>query len=120
MTDPSPEYDAEPAFRVRPYTLTGGRTSSMVVFPMDAQVRMTSASIPDGLGPGQRRVLDLIGKPIAVAEVAARAEIPLPVAQVLIGDLAEFGLVTVDDTFGDNDRPDIQLLRTVLEGLQPG
>lgn len=117
MTEPTPQCHPEPAFRVRPYTVTGGRTRPAVEIPKDAPVRMIATLVPDGLGPAHRRILELLEQPTAAAEMATRAELPLPVAQVLIGDLVESGLVAVDVTPDDNDRPDLQLLQTVLEGL---
>jgi predicted transcriptional regulator len=43
------------------------------------------------------RLLDACRSPISVAEVAARVGVPLGVAQILIGDLAEAGLVQVHE-----------------------
>lgn len=103
--------------RVRPYILTGGRTTPTVEFPVEAQVRPRPLlHRPEGLSPAQNRVLDLVTVPLAVAEVAARADVPLPVARVLIADLIELDAVAVD-TVSPGDRPDIKLLRKVLEGL---
>jgi hypothetical protein len=43
--------------------------------------------------------------------------VPLGVAGVIVGDLAEYGLVVVEPTGGDAV-PDIQLLERVLSGLE--
>ena len=53
----------------------------------------------------------------SVAEIAAMLGVPLGVAEVIVGDLAEYGLVVVEPTDGDAG-PDIQLLERVLSGLQ--
>ncbi len=113
-----PPCHPDTTFRVRPYTLTGGRTSPTVELPIAAEVRaLSSASEPGGLCVALRRVLDVLIEPGSPAEVAARAGVPLPVALVLIDDLVQLGLVAVDKSPVNNDRSDIQLLRKVLEAF---
>lgn len=41
------------------------------------------------------QIVELCRNPISVAEVAARLRVPLGVAQVLVGDLADAGVVSV-------------------------
>jgi hypothetical protein len=52
----------------------------------------------------------------SVAEIAALLGVPLGVAEVIVGDLAEYGLVVIE-TRGESV-PDIQLLERVLSGLE--
>ena len=42
-------------------------------------------------------ILEVCSHPISVAEVAARIGVPLGVAQILVGDLADAGLVRVHE-----------------------
>jgi hypothetical protein len=55
-----------------------------------------------------------------VAEISARLEVPLGVAQVLIADLTLEGRVRLHQprTCGTGDRPDLALLERVLSGLR--
>jgi hypothetical protein len=105
---------------VRPYTLTGGRTRSEAAdFPIETLVVTTE----DGrqrtatLAHEQRRIAELCGDPISVAEVAARIGVPLGVARVLVGDLSAEGVVDVHRPSG-GDRPDLKLLERVLGGIR--
>ena len=105
---------------VRPYTLTGGRTRSEAAdFPIETLVVTTA----DGtrrigeLAHEQRRIAQLCGEPISVAEVAARIGVPLGVARVLVGDLSADGVVDVHRPNG-GDRTDLKLLERVLGGIR--
>jgi hypothetical protein len=53
-----------------------------------------------------------------VAEIAALLSIPLGVARVLVGDLADEGLVRVHQPANQQDQPDLALLEKVLSGLR--
>ncbi|MFI6027372.1 DUF742 domain-containing protein [Amycolatopsis magusensis] len=104
--------------RVRPYVLTGGRTRSRRKLAIEtliaADPRQTGFTTPESA-----RVLSLCLQPRSVAEIAAQLSVPLGVAQVLIGDLAEAGRVTVHATaVADNGRPALDLMYRVLEGLR--
>ncbi len=55
---------------------------------------------------------------LSVAEVSARLDVPLGVARVLIGDMAEEGFVAVHRPQQTGDRPDLALLERVLYGLR--
>ncbi len=111
----------ETAFRVRPYLLTGGRTRSTVDLPMEALVRTT----PEGhaalaaAGLERHRIMSLCVDQQSVAEVSAHLKIHLQVARVLVGDLIDEGLVAVQTANNQpSQRPDLQLLERVLDGLQ--
>jgi len=54
---------------------------------------------------------------LSIAEVSARLDLPLGVARVLIGDMAEQGLVILHRPTTVGDRPDLALLQRVLYGL---
>jgi hypothetical protein len=83
---------------VRPFVITGGRTRHHAVhLRVEALVVASDGSSSTTLQFEHARLLDACRSPISVAEVAARVGVPLGVAQILIGDLAEAGLVQVHE-----------------------
>jgi hypothetical protein len=104
---------------VRPYAVTGGRTESRSRLAVEALVSTTSRGreIMHTLVPEYESVCQMCGELKSVAEVAALLGVPLGVAEVIVGDLAEYGLVVVEPTDLDSV-PDIQLLERVLSGLE--
>jgi hypothetical protein len=65
------------------------------------------------------RSIALLGRDIlSIAEISARLDLPLGVARVLVGDMAESGLVQVHRPAQVGDRPDLALLERVLYGLR--
>lgn len=64
----------------------------------------------------RRRIAELTEIPMSVAEISAHLEIPLGVARVLVGDMADEGLVQVSQP--RSGRPDIVLLERVLNGIR--
>jgi hypothetical protein len=105
---------------VRPYAVTGGRTESRAQLAIEALVSTTSRGreTMHTLMPEYEAVCRLCGELKSVAEIAALLGVPLGVAGVVVGDLAEYGLVRVEPTGGGDSVPDIQLLERVLSGLQ--
>ena len=104
---------------VRPYALTGGRTRAAADFPLETLVVTTELGVSERatLAHERRRIADVCQQPISVAEVAARISVPLGVAKVLVGDMAEAGLVEVHRPH-NADRPDLRLLERVLGGIR--
>jgi hypothetical protein len=106
--------------RVRPYAITGGRTRPTVDLPIEAMVIRSKA----GAGQvGRLRletgaILDLLEQPLSVAEISAHTNLPLGVARVLVGDMSEDGLVTVNSPTRVDGRPNLKLLERVFDGLQ--
>lgn len=82
---------------VRPFVITGGRTRHPSVH-LRVEALVVAAREPDvELQFEHARLLEACPTPVSVAEVAARVGVPLGVAQVLIGDLAEAGYVKVHE-----------------------
>ena len=104
---------------VRPYSWTAGRTSSRFELSFETLISATGRE-PDGAAaPGHRTILTLCATPHSVAELAALLSIPLGVAKVVLGDMAEAGSVMVHRTAGSTDgAPDLDLMHRVLQGLQ--
>lgn len=106
------------ARRVRPYTITSGRTSASVELPVEASLRRAGAREVLLTGPAQQ-VLEICDRR-SVAEVSALTSMPIGVVRVLLGDLVEQGLVEVQDTITDGSSTDerIQLIERTLRGLR--
>ncbi len=115
--------DASASIRVPPYLLTEGRTSPTVVLALESRVqRVVGGSLSSLAGtamPEKAAILAACRMPTPVVEVAGRTRLPIQVTRILIGDLIDEGLVTVETgSTNINDRPDIQLLERVLSGLR--
>lgn len=83
---------------VRPFVITGGRTRHATVhLRVETLVVWTQLEPHGGLQFEHAAILDVCRQPISVAEVAARIGVPLGVAQILVGDLADAGLVRVHE-----------------------
>ncbi|MEU1377286.1 DUF742 domain-containing protein [Streptomyces triculaminicus] len=120
--------------RVRPYSLTGGRTRFGHVLLVETFVGAPAAPRaagpgPDAPGPGPgglasrvlpeaRAILGLCRRLRSVAEVAALLKMPLGVVRVLIADLADQGRIRVYGSGHTPGRPDRALLERVLSGLR--
>jgi hypothetical protein len=105
---------------VRPYAVTGGRTRPRYQLAIEALVTTTTRgrSATFGLVPEQRSICDLCTEIKSVAEIAALLKMPLGVTRVIVGDLAESGLVSVDQPGASEGQPDLALLERVLIGLR--
>lgn len=82
---------------IRPYAMTGGRTAADVA-PISLESQITATGfVPKGIvyrwEPA--RVLQLCATPIALIELAARANIPIGVARVVVSDLCADGALDV-------------------------
>lgn len=121
--------------RVRPYSLTGGRTrfghvllvetfvAALEAAPERAELAATSdASSTTGAAsrvmPEMRAIVELCGRMRTVAEISALLQIPLGVVRVLLSDLADQGKVRVYGTGHGIGHPDRALLERVLGGLR--
>ena len=105
---------------VRPYAVTGGRTGAESQLAIEALVSTTARGreVMHSLVPEYEAVCRLCRELKSVAEIAALLHVPLGVAAVVVGDLAQYGFVFVEPTAGGDSVPDIQLLERVLSGLQ--
>jgi len=119
-------YDHEAGPLVRPYTMTGGRTAPGPTgerFDLITLVSLApqAADIDDEalLGPEHRALLDLCRTETqSVAELAAGADLPVGVVQVLLGGLLELGGITVSRPVPPAQLPDARILHEVIEGLR--
>ncbi len=109
------------ARRVRPYALVAGRTQPSVDMPAETLARITGegAEKVRGLTLERREIASICGDPISIVEISAHVGVPLVVARVLVDDMAAEGLLQCRlPTSADLERPNLQLLERVLDGLQ--
>ena len=110
----------EPGRLVRPYYMTGGRTRpAHDDLELETLVSTTAlgATSPKVGGVERRAIVSLCRDLLSIAEVSARLDLPLGVARVLIGDMADEGFVILHRPTTVGDRPDLALLQRVLYGL---
>ncbi|SDM80876.1 Protein of unknown function [Lentzea albidocapillata subsp. violacea] len=106
---------------VRAYAWTGGRTRSNIDLEIETLVSANDQSRRSAgiLQAEHQRVVELCHAPRSVAEVAALMRLPLGVVKVLLGDMAERGLVDVHQTASaGGGTPDLGLMERVLSGLR--
>ncbi|MDI3385978.1 DUF742 domain-containing protein [Streptomyces sp. B-S-A8] len=113
--------------RVRPYSLTGGRTRFAHVLLVETFVAASQAPggeerpavAPRGRGVAEMRaIVEVCRRMRTVAEIAALLKMPLGVVRVLLSDLADQGRIRVYGTGHGPGQPDRALLERVLGGLR--
>ncbi|WP_031479568.1 DUF742 domain-containing protein [Streptomyces bicolor] len=119
--------------RVRPYSLTGGRTrfghvllvetlvgSTAALETPEERKKLTKGSLTTRVMPEMRAIVELCRRMRTVAEIAALLKMPLGVVRVLLSDLADQGRIRVygTGTGHGTGRPDRALLERVLSGLR--
>lgn len=103
---------------VRPYAMTGGRTGVDVDISLEAQIQ-ASTRASQHLGAYRweaAKLIDLVETPMALIEIAARLEIPIGVARVLVSDLVDDGAVVVH--VPQQSQNYSSLLERVLDGVR--
>jgi hypothetical protein len=107
---------------VRPYTLTRGRTRpERADLPLEALVRGVASADRPNETTERRRILELTARDIlSVVEISAHLRLPLGVVRVLVGDLADDGLVLVHSGTATSQAPaatQLKVLESVLNGI---
>ncbi|MEV4920126.1 DUF742 domain-containing protein [Streptomyces tirandamycinicus] len=120
--------DGKRPARVRPYSLTGGRTRFGHVLLVetfvaaleagDAHKELTNGNLTSRVMPEMRAIVELCRRMRTVAEISALLKMPLGVVRVLLSDLADQGMIRVYGTGHGDGRPDRALLERVLSGLR--
>jgi predicted ArsR family transcriptional regulator len=77
----------------------------------------TAAPVTTELEPEHFAVHQLCARPMSVADLAARLELPLAVIRVLLTDLREQGMIKTRQPRPEGPT-DIRLLRQVADGLR--
>ena len=110
---------------VRPYALTAGRTrpsgASIDLIAQVSVVRTMGAEFApetlSELGPEHLRLLRFCRSRVSVADVATEIDLPLGVVRILLADLRERGLVSINQppAAGLND---VRILKEVADALR--
>ncbi|MCK2214469.1 DUF742 domain-containing protein [Actinomadura sp. ATCC 31491] len=114
--------DEEAGPVVRPYAVARGRTRP-ASSALDLLANVVSTGLPAPahaeLSAQHRRVLGcLSGGSRPVVELASEVGLPVGVLRVLLGDLLEYGLVSVRPQRDRASSPTESLLREVINGLR--
>jgi hypothetical protein len=110
-----------PSRLLRAYAVTRGRTRT---WHADLEVESLVATTALGrthrasLSLEQRTIARLCQDVLSVAEVSAYLDLPLGVTRVLVGDMADEGLVSIHRPVSSAAQPDRALLERVLAGLR--
>ena len=123
-----PDRDEPTGALVRPYAVTRGRTRPKLEIALEALVETTvrgrSGMLRSGHGGGEHQYIAQMcdnGRVQSLAEIAARMQLPLGVARVIVADMASDGLVAVYEPTSLEDETDAvgtELLERVLSGLR--
>ncbi|MFF3074991.1 DUF742 domain-containing protein [Kitasatospora sp. NPDC057904] len=118
---PRPRSDAAAGPIVRPYAMTGGRTTPSRS-GLDL-VALVVSDVPDpaavNVGPEHDLLLTLCRqRPLSVAELAADTDLPLGVVRVLLGDLLDSALIRVTQPAPPAFLADPHVLQEVIDGLR--
>jgi hypothetical protein len=107
---------------VRPYAVTLGRTRPAGDETLEIETLVSTTSLGSAavgtLALERRSIARLCQDILSIAEIAARLGVPIGIARVLVGDMAEEGYVAVHRPTSPSDRPDLALLERVLYGLR--
>jgi hypothetical protein len=105
---------------VRPYAVTGGRTTPRMRLAVEALVSSSPAPRRDFdlITPEYAAIDHLCRQVRSVAEISALLRLPLGVVRVLIADMAAEGLLQLHQPRLRDGRPDPALLERVLSGLR--
>ncbi|WP_062508578.1 DUF742 domain-containing protein [Nocardia pseudobrasiliensis] len=81
---------------VRPFVVTGGRTTPVIDgLRIETMVQAPPSALPAPLQLEQRAVVQLCQQPHSIAEIGAALRVPVGVAKVIVSDLAAAGYVNV-------------------------
>lgn len=105
------------------YAFTRGRTRAAgQELPLEAVVTATeqSASAGASLQMESRAIVEMCARPKSLAEVGAALRVPVGVARVLVGDLANGGYLEVHlpRTAAGDGGPGHEILGRLLDGLR--
>ena len=103
------------------YAFTRGRTRvEGQELPLEAVATATGRSFSSGasLQMESRVIVELCARPKSLAEIGAALRVPVGVARVLVGDLANGGYLDVHLPRAGDGGPDHAILGRLLDGLR--
>jgi hypothetical protein len=123
---PRGAFEPDASERVVPvYAFTRGRTRSAgEELPIEALVTATDLAIRRERDPSLqvewRTIIGMCGQPMSVAEIGIELRVPITVARVLVGDLANAGYLTVHmpRSAESDSGPGQAILGRLIDGLR--
>jgi hypothetical protein len=106
---------------VRPYVMTSGRLQPVRgKFDLITLVESTGPVpvMEIGLGPEHLAIVRLCQTMMSVAEITAHLDLPSGTVRVLLGDLLDRALVTVQEPQPEIDMQDLRMYQAVIDGLR--
>ncbi|MFC4459936.1 DUF742 domain-containing protein [Pseudonocardia nematodicida] len=105
--------------RIRPYTLTGGRTQAKHELLVEALVSVPryDPGLSATLMPESRELYESARARVSIAELSVAVAAPLGVIRVLLSDLVAQGAVYVHPT-AHTYHHDREMLGRILDGLE--
>ncbi|MFI0452209.1 DUF742 domain-containing protein [Actinomadura sp. 6N118] len=106
---------------VRPYVMTSGRIEpTRGKFDL---ITLVVAVAPEaagevGLGPEHLAITRLCQSVMSVVELTGHLDLPVATVRVLLGDLLDKGLITLQEPQPEADMHDITLYKAVIDGLR--
>lgn len=110
--------DGDAGRMVRPYAVTGGRTSPTNQLDLLSMVVATGRQATQVIEPDHLFLLSLCQQPSSVAEIAARLRLPAGATKVLVSDLVDWGAVRASEPATEANASNRILLERLLDGLQ--
>ena len=120
--EPPADFEVGSGRLIRPYAMTGGRTSADVE-PISLEAQLQARALSDEDQHLYRweaaKILQLAQTPVALIEVAALAKIPIGVARVIVADLIRAGAIEVQHVIQPDSSANYrELLERVLNGVR--
>lgn len=105
--------------RIRPYTLTGGRTRGRHQLLVETLISVPryDPALSDRLMPESNALYERARSQVSIAELSSLLAIPLGVVRVLVSDLAAQGAVFIHPT-AHAYHHDRNVLERILNGLK--
>jgi len=119
--DGGPRDELDPGPLVRPFAVTGGRAGTNLSRLDILTLVMAARSDADitSLNREYREILRLSQyRALSIAEIAAHMNLLLAAVKVLVSDLIDGGYLIHRSPRPATDRPDINLLQAVLDGVR--
>lgn len=114
-------FDENARHLVRPYTITRGRTrSTQGTLNLITHVLADDRNVDlAALEPEATAICELCrDRPLSVAEIAAKLNLPISVVKVLLGDLFDASAIVTRAPISIAETPDVDIIETVLDGLR--
>jgi hypothetical protein len=116
-------FNEEAGYLIRPYAITGGRTSptgsdfALITLVVTTPSSRTLDSRTEQ--PELRAILDLCReRPLAIVEIAAHLDLPASVVKVLCGDLLDKSMISIKAPSKETGAPSVELLERVIHGIR--